>query len=74
MAEEQVPHSHAETIEDHPYKLAFVIDGEVVDTLRAHEHLGAILLSEPLIIDISDNDEVIPGYTYNTETGEFSHD
>jgi hypothetical protein len=58
----------------HPYKIAFIIDGEVVETLLSHEHLGAILLSDPLIIDVSGNDEVMAGYKYNSETGEFYHD
>ena len=58
----------------HPYKIAFIIDGEVVDTLRSHERLGVILLSEPVIIDVTDLPEVFVGDKYNAATGEFSHD
>jgi hypothetical protein len=36
-----------------PVKLAFVIDDEVVDVLHTDERLGAIFLSDPLIIDVS---------------------
>jgi hypothetical protein len=57
----------------HPYKLAFIIDGEVVDTLKCHERLGAILLSEPIIVDITDKEEVFIGDIYDPETDEFKH-
>jgi len=62
------------TYDSHPYKVAFVLDGEVVDTLRLHERLGAIILSDPIILDISNNDDVLIGDKYDPETGEFSHE
>ncbi len=75
MPEEQVHnHEHNHT-PDHPHFLVFIIDGEVVDTLRVHERLGAILLSNPLIIDAAGREnEVVIGGKYNEETGEFSND
>jgi len=61
-----------------PKKLAFIIDGEVADVLHTDERLSAIFLSEPLIIDITEemskeSDYVIPGATYNYETKEFTN-
>ncbi|MEI8136789.1 MAG: hypothetical protein WCH21_05615 [Bacteroidota bacterium] len=60
-----------------PVKIAFVIDGEVVEVLHTGERLGSILLSEPLIIDASDkvvNGEMpnLVGFLYNPETKEFT--
>ena len=49
-------------------RIAFVIDGEVVDVIGTQPKFAAILLSEPLIIDVS-NKEVMVGYKY--ENGEF---
>ncbi len=70
MIEEQV-----QNYPEHPYFLVFIIDGEVVDTLRTHERLGAIMLSNPVIIDASGREhEVFIGTKYNEETGEFSND
>ncbi len=75
MAEEQQQiHEHVHNPDLH-YLLAFVIDGEVVDTLHVHEHLGAVLLSDPLIIDVTDkHNQIHIGSKYNTETGEFLND
>lgn len=50
-------------------RVAFVIDGEVVDVISCQPKLAAILLSEPLIIDVNNKKEVAPGYKY--EDGEF---
>lgn len=58
----------------HPYKVAFVLDGEVVDTLKLHERMGAILLSDPIIVDISNKPEVSIGDKYSPETDTFSHE
>lgn len=35
-------------------KLAYVIDGKVVQTLSTDERMWAIILSEPTIVDITD--------------------
>ena len=58
-------------------KVAFVIDGEVVDILYAHDRLEAILLSNPTIVDITDvknnsNGDVRMGDSYNKTTKKFS--
>lgn len=37
-----------------PVKIAFVIDGKVVDVLHTDERLSAIFLSEPIIIDVTE--------------------
>ena len=37
-----------------PVKLAFVIDGKVLDVLHTDDRLAAIFLSEPEIIDVTD--------------------
>lgn len=36
-----------------PIKVAFVIDGEVVDVLHTDERLAAIFLSNPTVIDVT---------------------
>lgn len=60
-------------------KLAFIIDNQVADILHTDERLGAIFLSEPLIIDISDKiDEngivqVQVNASYNPETQQFTN-
>lgn len=61
-----------------PVKVAFIIDNEVVDILHTDERLGAILLSNPLIIDVSDhiNDlgqfSLTVGSKYNQEDESFT--
>ena len=64
------------TYDSHPYKVAFIDPDtyEVADTLRLHERMGAILLSDPIIVDISGNDDVQLGDIYNPEDGSFSHE
>lgn len=37
-----------------PIKIAFIIDNKVVDILHTDERLGAIFLSEPVIVDVTD--------------------
>lgn len=36
-----------------PIKIAFVLDGEVVDILHTDERLAAIFTSNPLIVDVT---------------------
>jgi len=50
-------------------RVAFVIDGEVVDVISCQPKLAAILLSEPLIIDVNNKKEITTGYKY--QDGEF---
>lgn len=58
-----------------PIKIAFVIDGAVVDVLHTDARLAAIFLSEPKIIDVTDKFEegwpVAVGAIYN-EDGTFT--
>ena len=54
-----------------PKKVAFVIDGVIQDILHTDERLAAIMLSEPLIVDVSDEPEsVVPGTLYPFQTPE----
>ena len=61
-----------------PVKIAFIIDGEVIDILHTDERLGAIFTSNPIIKNVTGNlytDEggiVSVGALYNSETNEFS--
>ena len=57
-----------------PVKIAFIIDGEVVDILHTDERLAAIFLSQPIILDVTGEDgraicEV--GSTYDVATKTF---
>lgn len=59
-----------------PIKIAFILDGEIVDILHTDERLGAIFLSNPVIIDVTGNMVENGGIAsigtgYNYETGEF---
>lgn len=56
-------------------KIALIIDNEVVDILHCDERLAAILLSNPLMIDIGERvlDETIKlGYSYNIDLDTFT--
>lgn len=60
-----------------PVKIAFVIDNEVLDILHTDDRLSAILLSNPLIIDVTNNmyengGTVHLGSTYDPVTQEFT--
>ena len=68
----------SEPVELPPIKIAFIIDNKVVELLHTDERISAILLSNPLILDvtekISSTDEYIMiGSTYNPETGSFEY-
>ena len=61
-----------------PIKIAFIIDNKVVEILNTDERLSAILLSNPLILDVTDKmnnpeEYVMIGATYNPETGSFEY-
>jgi hypothetical protein len=43
-----------------PHKLAFIIDGTVIDIMHTDPRLAAVLLSEPKIIEITDLLEADP--------------
>lgn len=40
-----------------PIRLAFILDGVVQDIINTDERLAAILLSEPLVIDVTPETE-----------------
>jgi hypothetical protein len=37
-----------------PYKVAFIIDGKVEDIIHTEDRLAAIMLSNPIIVDVTD--------------------
>ena len=52
--------------------LAFVIDGEVVQVMGTDERLAAILLSDPIIVDITNIDPaLVVGKIYDVTTNSF---
>jgi len=58
-------------------KIAFIIDGQVVDILHTQDRLAAILLSDPTVVDITDikndsNSDIYPGWTYDSTTKSFT--
>jgi len=55
-----------------PIKIAFVIDGKVVDVLHTDERLAAIFLSEPVIVDVTDKMPIAIDSTYDPETQTFT--
>jgi hypothetical protein len=57
-----------------PIKVAFVLDNKVVDVLHTDERLGAILLSNPVIVDVTGENNTQLAFlddTYNPETNTF---
>jgi hypothetical protein len=56
-----------------PIKLAYVIEGEVVELFHVDERLASIITSNPIIVDITDNENVVaPGMKYDEKTKQFS--
>ena len=52
--------------------LAFIIDGEVVQVMGTDERLAAILLSDPIIVDVTNIDpSLILGKNYDVTTNSF---
>lgn len=59
-----------------PYKIAFVIDGEVADILHTDERLFAIFMSNPKLVDVTEQIIANPqsiqiGYLYDIESNTF---
>lgn len=58
-----------------PVKLAFVIDGQVVDIIHTDERFASIFLSQPLVLDVTPEEgkelEVHVGDGY--DNGTFIH-
>ena len=60
-----------------PIKVAFVLEGKLVDILHTDERLSAIFLSNPLVINVTEpvdaqDGNVVVGADYNYETREFT--
>lgn len=60
-----------------PVALVYLIDNTVVDILRTDERLAAIMLSNPVILDLSDVESLadinaVIGATYDPETASFT--
>jgi hypothetical protein len=57
-----------------PRRVAFIIDNIIQDVLHTDERLAALFLSEPVIVDITEEpDHVNMGAHYDPETGSFSY-
>lgn len=60
-----------------PVKVAFIIDNRIVDIVHTDERLGAIFLSDPVMVDVTDilqsnNSTVFIDSSYNPETNTFT--
>jgi hypothetical protein len=60
-----------------PIKVAYILDGEVVELLHTDERLSAIFLSNPIVLDVTkqfndDPSSVRIGMSYDAATGTFS--
>ena len=60
-----------------PIKVAFIIDNRVVDIVHTDERLGAIFLSNPIMIDVTDivqsnNSTVFIDSKYDESTNTFT--
>jgi hypothetical protein len=61
-----------------PIKIAYIIDGEVVDILHTDERLASIFLSNPILVDVTDkfnngSSSINIGTRYDSTTGIFSN-
>jgi hypothetical protein len=57
-----------------PVKLAFILDGNVVDVLHTDERVATMFLSEPIIVEVTGLDGTPTakiGYNYHPATGNF---
>lgn len=56
-----------------PMHLALIIDGVVEDIIHCDENLGYILLSEPRVVELSENFNKVNVYDmYDEDSGTFS--
>jgi|LakMenE01Jun11ns_1017448.scaffolds.fasta_scaffold8280779_1 hypothetical protein len=60
-----------------PTLIAFIIDNEVVEIIAAVDKFAAIVLSDPIIVDITDKKNTVNapriGSIYNPLTSEFTN-
>ena len=57
-----------------PVKIALILDGEVVDVLHVDDRMAAILLSDPIIRDVTGTDGLpttAVGDLYDSVTSQF---
>jgi len=60
-------------MDNNSIQLAYVIDGEVVELFQVDERLASIITSNPIIVDITNNENVVrPGMKYDEKTKQFS--
>lgn len=57
-----------------PNIVAYVLDNVVVQTIHLDERMAAIVLSEPLVVDVTEFGKlgILNGDVYDPETGKFS--
>ena len=60
-----------------PFKVAFIINNEIVDVLHTDDRLSAIFLSNPVMVDVTDiyataPEKLVNGSVYNPETKTFT--
>lgn len=72
MTQQQQPQ-----VDPAPIKLVFILDGRVQDLLGTQDRLAAILLSEPLVLDVSElikdpSNNIQMNAKYDYETGKFA--
>lgn len=56
-------------------RVAFIIDGVVQDVINTDARLGAIFLSQPIIVDVSENQEnnfITYGWLYDEQSQTFT--
>lgn len=56
-----------------PTRVGFVIDNQLVDILHLEDRLAAVMLSKPVIVDLTEDvtKMIKVGATYNPEDGSF---
>jgi hypothetical protein len=54
------------------YSMAIVLDGKIQDIIRAEVRLAAMLLSDPIIVDVTEHEQHPQiGWIYNDDSKEF---
>lgn len=55
-----------------PVKIAFILDGKVQEILHTDTRLGAIFLSDPILVDVTNRNDVGMYFNYDETTQTFS--
>jgi len=53
-------------------KIAFIIDDHVVEILNTDTRLAAMFLSDPIMVDVTDQEGVTPGMIYDKKSNSFA--